>query len=658
MKSTKKINICVACDDNYVRYAAVVIASILQNASSDDDLYFYVLDGGIEELNKEKILSLKYIKNCDINFVKIDNSMFSEYLSIKTHSYISIPAYYRLKLPTLLPDVERVIYFDCDVVVNTSLRDLFNVEMGDCIVAGVRDLNKKMVKKNPRYVNSGVLVFDVKKMTDFGIEREFAGWTREHFDTIKLGDQEIINEVLKGKIKVVDDEWNVQSSNFVNRSSYTNDPKVIHFVSNKKPWHFGSFSYHKAYYFKYLQLTSWALVTEEDEDYWIKKNKICSILGYLKYRPLFFLRPRFYEAVFETYIKPLFDYKKPIIKNNTFIIWEPCSKSHSEVVPGFAKYLLDLGYHVSVIVQHERIKEGLFSRFNDRNLSINKMNKRQILNFFKKNNLKDVRGVLVTTVGKLCDSVHYEQCYETFNPDVDKSKLFFVEHEVVHSIDANTWNNDLITLRKINYKDKESIVVNPHYFGSVKIKPKNTNITNFITIGGIQAKKKNNDLIVKVVKSLHEKGIRNFKITVIGKGKLKHLPKEIRQYFDIKGRLPFYKMYEEIENADFMLTAYDDKNPKHIRYNTTGTSGNFQLVYGFLKPCVIIKSFAEINGFNEENSILYSSDDDFENALINGITMNSEEYSNMQKSLEKYTKELYQNSLHNFLDLIEREEKQ
>ena len=300
--SNEKINVCLACDDKYARYAAVVIASILCNAASEDRLCFYILDGGIEELNKEKILNLRYIKNCDINFVQTDNSMFLEYLSIKTHSYISIPTYYRLKLPTLLSDVERVIYFDCDVVVNTSLRELFDIDMGDCIVAGVSDINKSAVKENPTYVNAGMLVFDVKKMAEIGVEKQFADWTREHFETIKLGDQEIINEVLKGKIKVVDDEWNVQSSNFVNRSSYTNSPKIIHFVSSKKPWHFGSFSIHKDYYFKYLQLTPWALQTEEDEKYWIKWNKICSFFGYLKYRPLFFLRPRFYEAVFYTYI--------------------------------------------------------------------------------------------------------------------------------------------------------------------------------------------------------------------------------------------------------------------------------------------------------------------------------------------------------------------
>lgn len=135
--------------------------------------------------------------------------------------------------------------------------------------------------------------------------------------------------------------------------------------------------------------------------------------------------------------------------------------------------------------------------------------------------------------------------------------MFFVEHEVKHSVDAGTWRKDIITLRKLNYKEADSVVVNPHYFGEVKLTPKNSDIVNFVTVGAIQGKKKNNDLIINSVKELHEKGIRNFKITVIGKGHLKKLPKELQQYFDIKGRLPFDKMYDEIEKADFLITSYD-----------------------------------------------------------------------------------------------------
>ena len=271
------------------------------------------------------------------------------------------------------------------------------------------------------------------------------------------------------------------------------------------------------------------------EEYCRKKNKICSFFGYLKYRPIFFLRPSFYEAIFHTYLKPLFSYKKPIIKNNTFIVWEPCTKNHSEVVPGFCKYLIDLGYNVSVLVHPDRIKEGLFSRFKNEKLFVNKMSKRQVLKYFQNDDLQDVKGVIVTTVGKLCDSVHYNDAYETFNQNTDKSKIFFVEHEVVHSADAGTWQDDIITLRQMNYKNIKSVVVNPHYFGNIGITSKN-DIINFVMVGVIQDKRKDSDLIVDSVKILHKQGIKNFKITVIGKGKLNHLPKEIRQYFDIKGR--------------------------------------------------------------------------------------------------------------------------
>ncbi len=54
---------------------------------------------------------------------------------------------------------------------------------------------------------------------------------------------------------------------------------------------------------------------------------------------------------------------KPYYNENTFFVWEPCSKSHAEVVPGFCKLLLDAGYDVSVLIEPKRIEEGLFYKF-------------------------------------------------------------------------------------------------------------------------------------------------------------------------------------------------------------------------------------------------------------------------------------------------------
>ena len=62
VESNEKINICLSCDDNYAKYAGVVITSVLTNALPEDKLNFYILDGGISVENKDKILSLKNIK--------------------------------------------------------------------------------------------------------------------------------------------------------------------------------------------------------------------------------------------------------------------------------------------------------------------------------------------------------------------------------------------------------------------------------------------------------------------------------------------------------------------------------------------------------------------------------------------------------------------
>ncbi len=297
---TDNINVCLSCDDNYAKHAGVVISSILANANETDNLSFYILDGGIREEICEKFLQLKNIKHCNINFIKVNESLFESYKNIKTHSHLPLAAYYRLKLSELLPSVDRIIYLDCDFVICSSLKELFNIDLEDKIIAGVNDIDKRKCKQNKTYINSGMIVFDLEKIRKLNIEQEFLTWTKDNADKIKLGDQEIINEVLKNKIKIIDEKWNVQSSNFINRSSYTNHPKAIHLLA--KPWRWASTCIHKNLYFKYLQMTPWAL-NEEELKHWTIDNEKASIIAYIKRRPAFLFRPHFYIALYYKYLR-------------------------------------------------------------------------------------------------------------------------------------------------------------------------------------------------------------------------------------------------------------------------------------------------------------------------------------------------------------------
>ena len=108
------INIYLATDNNYTKYTGVVMTSILANAYSDEHIVFYILDGGITPGAKEELLTLKKIKDCDINFIQIRNEDFQDYQKVKTHKYVTLATYYILKLTALLPQVDKIIYFDCD----------------------------------------------------------------------------------------------------------------------------------------------------------------------------------------------------------------------------------------------------------------------------------------------------------------------------------------------------------------------------------------------------------------------------------------------------------------------------------------------------------------------------------------------------------------
>ncbi len=298
---SNNINICLSCDDKYAKYAGVVIASVLLNAGEEDEFSFYVLDGGISEGAKLRINRLKTIRNCEIEFVKVDPSQFDVYKDILTHEYISIATYYRLKLSQLLPAVDRVIYLDCDVIVRSSLAEFYNTALNDNYMAGVIDARVKYKPKwkDTKYVNAGVLLMDLNKIRWDNVEDKFVEYTKNNIENIKAGDQDIINFTLEGKIKIVDDRWNVQVSSFLSRSSFTKDPFIIHYIAKQKPWIFASYNHFKKEYFKVLAHTPWAIPYEE-KYVWGFWNDVCGFLNFINEKPLFLFRPKFWEAVIKT----------------------------------------------------------------------------------------------------------------------------------------------------------------------------------------------------------------------------------------------------------------------------------------------------------------------------------------------------------------------
>lgn len=262
------INICFASDDRYAQHLAVTIVSILKNSGFEDELFFYILDGGISENNKNKILELKKIKKFNIEYINLDDSALLELPLVLSH--FSTAIYFRFKIADLLPNIDKIIYLDCDTVVCTSLKKLSEQDITNYYVAGVEDIGYHWVHKflnrkfENLYINSGVMVINLKLWRSDSLGNKlikFAGETKEE---LTFGDQDVINKVLKGKIKLISLDWNVQSSYFeFNNITYhplskeikkaKKNIKIIHYITAKKPWNF--YTPLRNIYFYYLQFT-------------------------------------------------------------------------------------------------------------------------------------------------------------------------------------------------------------------------------------------------------------------------------------------------------------------------------------------------------------------------------------------------------------------
>jgi hypothetical protein len=344
------------------------------------------------------------------------------------------------------------------------------------------------------------------------------------------------------------------------------------------------------------------------------------------------------------------------IPEKSILMIEP-NNCHGEVMPGYAKYLLELGYNIDMVMIDELGVLNPMCRYEDARI-------RKIIMPFEllycllnaKQRMERYEKLFFTShiIYRWLGNDEFPSIFQYFaSLENYRDKIVVVEH---HLDKTDPWlleHGAVINLADFGL----GMPVNPHYFGKIVKTSKNADTTNFIMVGAIESERRNCDLLIDAVEDLHLSGIVNFKVTVIGRGRLNQIHAEFRNYFDIRGVLDFPGMYKAMEKADFFLTLLDPENPEHERYLSTGTSGSFQLIYGFRKPCLIADKFAAKHGYTHKNSIIYANNADLAGAMDRGIRMSNREYTVFQSELEELAGNVYEKSLRNMRRLFNVKDK-
>lgn len=284
------IPIFFAVDDKYIPFLAVALQSIFTHASKHYQYEVKILHTNVKEENKEKIK--KYEKDyIHIEFVDVNYYIDEVKDKLYTRDYYTKTTYFRLFIPELYPEYDKVLYLDSDIVVLSDISELFYTDLGNNLIAAAPDdviqtietfqeYAEKVVGvvRYQNYFNAGILLMNLKELRNFKFQEKFLYL----LETIKFSvaqDQDYLNHLCKGRVTLFENTWNRMpiGGDTVKREKL----HLIHYNLSYKPWHFENILYEE-YFWEYAPKTEFLEEINEIKANYSKEEKARDLEAYDK----------------------------------------------------------------------------------------------------------------------------------------------------------------------------------------------------------------------------------------------------------------------------------------------------------------------------------------------------------------------------------------
>jgi lipopolysaccharide biosynthesis glycosyltransferase len=308
---SKRYNIGCATDKNYAQHLGIMIYSLLTNTATPELFDIYIVDGGIlsEDIDRFKQVEKKF--GCKLFFLKPDRTYFEK---LKVFDSYGEATYYRFFLLDTI-QVDKLLFLDCDMVVEGDVTELYNTDQQGNIISAVHEvlsLPQHLAKFNlTKSFNAGMMLINCKKWQESKISQKAFEFTAEFPHLLEYADQDSLNVVLKDSWQMLPShKWNViarlgLAKIGIGHPDYTyyskeeifkdyDDPKIIHYANRLfKPWFWLDPSPFKKNYLHYKKLSPWKDVPFKDK----------SVIGAMK-------RIQYYFTFVFKYLKRNYSFKK------------------------------------------------------------------------------------------------------------------------------------------------------------------------------------------------------------------------------------------------------------------------------------------------------------------------------------------------------------
>lgn len=247
-----KVPVAFICDSHYVIPTVVAITSLAWNKNPHTYYEIYIVAADLSKAEME-IFDQFRGKGIDVHIINVTSKKFKD---IQNFGHVNSTACFKFDLPDLIPDQDKILYLDSDVLIQKDLSDLFTISIDDYYAGAVKDIgliNNDLHIQN--YFNTGVMLLNLEIMRENNTPAALLN-IRRSSNGLNYMDQDSFNILLNKKVKLLPVIYNCFYNFFLKfKDTYTldyinkcfgtdyssvedikNDSSIIHLVGYFKPW--------------------------------------------------------------------------------------------------------------------------------------------------------------------------------------------------------------------------------------------------------------------------------------------------------------------------------------------------------------------------------------------------------------------------------------
>lgn len=311
------INIAYACNEAYMEQTTVSLVSLFKNCSVPEKLHIFFIDMGITDESKAEMEKVVVSYGSVLTILSYDDIAYDLIISEKTGRHIK--SVYAKIFFGRIEGIDRIIYLDSDMVISGDIKDLWDIDLEEYVIAGVETLhtiedNAKIgYTQDDRAINDGMVLMNLKEWREGQYLEKCQAFIKKYNGEPPVLSEGTINAVCKDRMKIIHPRYNLMSAivgenvkrieGLTGRRYYsqkmideaTANPCIIHFLSGfyNRPWCKHCSHPLKDEYLKYRELTKWKDTPLQDKELPTRIKMVGFAYKYLPIGTFNFLRRKF-----------------------------------------------------------------------------------------------------------------------------------------------------------------------------------------------------------------------------------------------------------------------------------------------------------------------------------------------------------------------------